>query len=232
MNTEFLEGKCLKFELVGSRVTCDPAPTDTDQDVLVLADLNTWGLQLEPMLVTEGFEKGGSDCGDVAGYMGNVPLSFQSFTFGELNLIVTFDPEFYRRFMAATQVSKSLNLLDKGERIMLFQAVLYGNGPVVEKPVIPFDLPPPLPYVRPWWVELEGAGSKCVETYTSEMACQIAEGLTGFKALGAEQLPYPAEPRLNAYVRPHLDMACPSFCYSPETCKGRSCCPQRISCTE
>lgn len=232
MNTEFLEGKCLKFELVGSRVTCNPAPTDTDQDVLVLADLNTWGLHLEPLLVTEGFEKGGSDCGDTAGYMGNVPLSFQSFTFGELNLIVTFDPEFYRRFMAATQVSKSLNLLDKAERVMLFQAVLYGNGPVIEQPAIPFDLPPPAPYVRAWWVELEGVGSKCVETYTAEMACQIAEGLTGVKALGAEQLPYPAEPRLNAYVQPHLDMACPSFCYSPETCKGRSCCPQRISCTE
>lgn len=231
MNTEFLEGKCLKFELVGSRVTCDPAPTDTDQDVLVLVDLNTWGLHLEPLLVTEGFEKGGSDCGDVAGYIGNVPLSFQSFMFGELNLIVTFDPEFYRRFMAATQVSKSLNLLDKSERVMLFQAVLYGNGQVVEQPVIPFDLPPPAPYVRSWWVALEGV-SACVETYTSEMACQIAEGLTGFKALGAEQLPYPAEPRLNAYVWPNDTQACPSFCYSPETCKGRSCCPQRISCTE
>lgn len=232
MKTDFLQGKCLKFELVGSRITCNPAPTDTDQDVLVLADLNTWGLHLEPLLVTGGFEKGGSDCGDSAGYMGNTPLSFQSFTFGELNLIVTFDPEFYRRFMAATAVSKSLNLLDKTDRVMLFQAVLYGNGPVVEQPVIPFDLPPPAPYVRSWWVELEKVGSKCVETYTAEMACQIAEDLTGFKPLGAEQLPYPAEPRLNPYVQPHLDMACPSFCYSPEACKGRSCCPQRISCTE
>lgn len=33
-----LQGKCLKYELVGSRVTCNPAPTDTDQDVLVLTN--------------------------------------------------------------------------------------------------------------------------------------------------------------------------------------------------
>lgn len=129
MNTDFLEGKCLKFELVGSRVTCDPAPTDTDQDVLVLADLNNWGLHLEPLLVTEGFEKGGSNCGDVAGYMGNVPLSFQSFTFGELNLIVTFDPEFYRRFMAATAIAKHLNLLVKDDRVMLFQGFYTATAP-------------------------------------------------------------------------------------------------------
>lgn len=232
MNTDFLQGKCLKFELVGSRVTCDPAPTDTDQDVLVLADLNTWGLHLEPLLVTSGFEKGGSDCGDVAGYMGNTPLSFQSFTFGELNLIVTFDPEFYRRFMAATGVSRALNLLNKPDRILLFQAVLYGNGPVLEAPALPFDLPPPAPYVRPWWVGFEGSGSKCVESFTAETARQIAEDLTGLKTTGAEPLPYPAEPRLNAYVQPHLGMACPSFCYSPSSCKGRSSCPQRYSCTE
>lgn len=229
---DFLEGKCLKYKLVGSRVTCYPAPTDTDQDVLVLADLNTWGLHLEPLLVAEGFEKGGSDCGDSAGYMGNVPLSFQSFTFGELNLIITFDPEFYRRFMAATQVSKSLNLLDKGDRVMLFQAVLYGNGPVVEQPFIPFGLPLPAPYVRPWWVVFEEAGSKCVEAFTEDEARAVAEELTGLKTVGAEQLPYPAEPRLTAYVHPHLDQACPSFCYAPNTCKGRSCCPQSYSCTE
>src|SRR3546814_15115547 len=63
-------------------------------------------------LAASGFEKGGSDCGNQADYMANTPMSFQSFTLDDLNLIVTFDPEFYRRFMAATGVAKHLNLLE------------------------------------------------------------------------------------------------------------------------
>lgn len=46
---------------------------------------------------------------------------------GDVNLIVTQDNKFYDRFMAATSVAKRLNLLDKADRIALFQAVLYGN---------------------------------------------------------------------------------------------------------
>jgi len=34
--------------------------------------------------------------------------------------------------MAATAVAKSLNLLRKEDRVMLFQAVLYGNEPVAD----------------------------------------------------------------------------------------------------
>lgn len=113
MNIEFLQGKCLKFEPVGSRVTCDPAPTDTDQDVLVLVNLDLWGRHLEPLLITEKFEKGGSDCGDPVGYLETTPLSFQSFTLEELNLIVTFDEEFYHRFMAATGGGESAEPVGK-----------------------------------------------------------------------------------------------------------------------
>lgn len=46
MIADLLKGKCLKYELVGSRVTCDPAPTDTDQDVLVLTTPELWDTSL------------------------------------------------------------------------------------------------------------------------------------------------------------------------------------------
>lgn len=36
--------------------------------------------------------------------------------------------DIYDRFIAATAVAKRLNLLDKADRIALFQAVLYANG--------------------------------------------------------------------------------------------------------
>lgn len=224
---ELLENLSIKHDLVGSRVTCDPAPTNTDQDVLVLADPTIWTLHLEPLLGLEGFEKGGSDCGDSSGYMQNTPMSFQSFTLGELNLIVTFDPEFYRRFMAATGVAKSLNLLVKDERIMLFQAVLYGNEPPKKLEDLP-SMPPMVPSVSPWWVN----GSACVEAISAEAAAQIYEHLKGKEAESVERIPYPASPRLNPYTNPNHGQVCPSFCHSPNSCKGRSSCPQRYSCTE
>ena len=134
MRIEILEGKCIQYELVGSRVTCNPAPTDTDQDVLVLTDRKRWTDTLEPHLIAAGYGLDGSDCGDQGEYLEGVELSFQSFKLDDLNLIITFDPNFYKRFMAATGVAKQFNLLDKPDRITLFQAVLYGNPPLPSLP--------------------------------------------------------------------------------------------------
>lgn len=225
-----LEGKCLKWERVGSRVTCDPAPTDTDEDILVLTTAQLWG-DLSAILEVDKFEKGGSDCGDQSGYLQANALRFQSFTLGVLNLIITFDPEFYRRFMAATGVAKRLNLLDKTDRIVLFQAVIYGNAPV--PPAEPFSIPAaPVETVGAYWVEFEDRGPACVEALNRDAAMYLAEQLTGSKPKGCHRLPYPANPRLNEYVHPHLKMACPSFCYSPGTCKGHNSCPRGPACSE
>lgn len=228
---EILEGKCLKYELVGSRITCDPAPLDTDQDVLVLTTSELWDTSLGAELGLTGFDKGGSDCGNQVDYLSQVPLSFQSFTKDDLNLIITFDVEFFRRFIAATAVAKSLNLLRKEDRVMLFQAVLYGNEPVAEYKFEAPVLSAPKPYVGPYWVSLEGMGSYCVEALTPEEAGHIATDLKGALVLSVDKLPYPAQPRLNPYDNPSHGV-CPSFCYAPSQCKGRGSCPQRISCTE
>lgn len=53
---------------------------------------------------------------------------FNSFSKGEFNCIITDSESFFKRFMAATAVAQRLNLLDKSDRIALFQAVLYANG--------------------------------------------------------------------------------------------------------
>jgi len=106
----------IQSEPVGSRVTCNPPPTDTDMDVLVLVrDMK----KFVDDAVVAGFEVGGSFiCKD----------DFTSLTRGEINLIVTQDGEFYRRFWCASRLAKRWNLLFKEDRIRLFQAVLYGNG--------------------------------------------------------------------------------------------------------
>lgn len=115
-------GLCADYRLVGSRVTCDPAPTDTDEDVLVLAREEKW--EFAEWATTIGFTMGGSDPTE------HDPESrddFLSLRRGDVNLIVVDKEESWRRFLAATHVAKRLNLLEKSDRIALFEAVRYGN---------------------------------------------------------------------------------------------------------
>jgi len=115
----------------GSRAICDPPPTDTDEDWLLFVpesafdafsghlDADGWdeanGSEVEPM--TDDDQRGGSEFTSFAKQCGDRVV----------NLIVTRKGEFFRRFAAATSVARRLNLLDKSDRIALFQAVLYGN---------------------------------------------------------------------------------------------------------
>ena len=109
------ENNVLKMEYVGSRVTCVPAPTDTDEDVLVLTD-NV--VRFVNSCTKAGFKETGSYAGP----------AFYSLRQGEVNLIITDEEEFYDKFMLATHVCKFLNVLDKQHRITVFQAILYGKA--------------------------------------------------------------------------------------------------------
>lgn len=117
----------LSITPVGSRVTCNPAPMNTDIDWLVQTDPHQ-----EPTLFQwlsdNGWECGGSLPDD----MNETPASdrFASFTKGQDNVIVSNHAGFCRRFLAATSIAKRLNLMDKADRIALFQAVLYANADV------------------------------------------------------------------------------------------------------
>jgi len=109
--------KVVKMEYVGSRITCNPAPTDTDEDVLLLTDdLKT--------LVGDCIEVGFTRDGD---HKATYPVGFVSLRNGSMNFIVTDDEEFFKKFMLATHVCKFLNVMTKVDRICVFQAILYGN---------------------------------------------------------------------------------------------------------
>lgn len=113
-----------RYAPVGSRVTCDPAPKNTDRDILVLLrsyiDFHSFSAAL-----LFDWTASGSDVFDPKDPDN---WDFTSYRRGEVNLIVTKKAEFYDRFLAATSVAKRLNLLRKSDRIDLFQAVLYGNS--------------------------------------------------------------------------------------------------------
>jgi len=101
---------------VGSRITCTPAPTDTDADFLVYlkkrgTDISSLGFSL-------------AESGNHYAPEDNI---FNSWRRGEVNLIASSDYQFVRRFLAATEIAKRFNLLEKSDRVLLFQAVLYGN---------------------------------------------------------------------------------------------------------
>lgn len=111
-------GTCLRYEPVGSRITCNPPPMDTDEDFLALVpDEGIAWASLEAL----GFETGTD-----AEYDG-MASNFISFKRGVTNIIVTSDIEWFAKFMAASHVAKRLNLRKKADRIAVFQAVLYAN---------------------------------------------------------------------------------------------------------
>lgn len=105
---------------VGSRVTCNPAPTDTDCDELVFA---MDAFRLFEFVEGDGYvwEGGKGYCPDAG------EGRFASFRRGEHNLIVTECAVFYDKFLRATALAKQFNLLRKEDRIDLFKALLYGE---------------------------------------------------------------------------------------------------------
>jgi len=115
---------CKAMHAVGSRVTCDPPPTDTDADYLVLVDRDAFQDFGDALEIDAGYEMGGS--GDAPAWIEDE--HFRSYRLGDVNVIVTDSTEFHKRFLAASSVARKFNLLQKPDRVALFQAVLYGNA--------------------------------------------------------------------------------------------------------
>jgi hypothetical protein len=121
---------------VGSRVTCSPAPSGTDEDLVIL--LRQGSSFPHRRLEDDAWTQDGSRISD---QINRVPPEdrFNSFKLDNVNLIITSSPSFFGRFMAATSVAKRLNLMEKADRIALFQAVLYGNPCVQDAPMLDID---------------------------------------------------------------------------------------------
>lgn len=109
----------------GSRVICDPAPTDTDEDHVLLVSSQA---QAQKQLVAAGYKfttdpSYNAKPEDVF----SVGTNFKTYRKGEENLIVVDSIYDYRRWQAATQLAKRFNLLNKQDRIDLFKAIRHGN---------------------------------------------------------------------------------------------------------
>jgi len=106
----------------GSRVTCRPEPEFSDYDYLVVVPDARALSQAVSIMSSHGFMWEGS-----AHYQDAAASGFMSWRFDEVNLIVTRDQEFARKHEVATKLCARLNLMNKKDRIAVFQAVLYTN---------------------------------------------------------------------------------------------------------
>lgn len=111
-----LSDDCVKeYQRVGSTVTCDPPPKNTDIDILILTNdiINTVSIleKINFIITSKGYD--GSE-GD-----------FLNMKNGKFDLIITDDREFYKKFIKATLIAKELNLLKREDRISLFKGILY-----------------------------------------------------------------------------------------------------------
>jgi len=97
----------------GSRYICNPPVLTTDKDTAILVD----GFEdYQSLLAKEGWDMS-NDGYAVDGY-------FTSWRKGEENYILIEDEKYYDAFIVATEAAKALNLLDKADRITLFESVI------------------------------------------------------------------------------------------------------------
>ncbi|MCB9020157.1 MAG: hypothetical protein H6546_07495 [Chitinophagales bacterium] len=103
--------------MTGSRFICDPPPMDTDEDYIIYGgNLHI----IEEILYKAGFKFTTDPDYDGGNW-------FLTFRLNEFNIIATDSEAFFERFVSATLLAKSRNLLDKSDRIALFQKILYGD---------------------------------------------------------------------------------------------------------
>ena len=109
----------IEWEPVGSRVTCNPPPTDTDNDILCLVE------DRKQFVAECGSADFATMTREYTGQSNQSP--FTSLRRGDVNLIVTDNDVFYNLFRLATCIAKRRNIMDKADRITLFQHILYGK---------------------------------------------------------------------------------------------------------
>jgi len=121
------------WDLVGSKVTCNPVPRASDVDILVYIPKAKYS-KLERYITSLGFAKEGGD-----NYpKGRPGVRFNSWrmfewnvnfpdTAEEINLIITNSTKFRDSFVLARDVCATMNLLDKNQRILVHKAIIEGK---------------------------------------------------------------------------------------------------------
>lgn len=131
--------ECLKGISIyptGSKYICNPPVLNTDEDYLVLVeDFNSTYFSLESSewedCLPLDTEEGAANYRDEKEY----GILWHSFRKDNLNIIFTADKNWYFACVAATELCKSWNILEKDKRIRIFRNLKY------KEPLAEGDLP-------------------------------------------------------------------------------------------
>lgn len=112
----------------GSKYICNPPVLNTDEDYLVLVtDFNavyqklmSWDSPWEDCM-PPGSDEFASAYEDEKAY----GIPWNAFRLGEVNIMVTQDKDWYFASVAATELCKAWNVLDKDKRIRIFRNLKY-----------------------------------------------------------------------------------------------------------
>jgi len=100
--------------LTGSRVICTPPVLDTDLDIVVLVNDYKVRVDIEAL----GYTLTSKDYGDAG--------EFYCYRKGDINLIVTDQPQWFEKWRSTTELAKSLNLKTKAYRAFFFSVLVDG----------------------------------------------------------------------------------------------------------
>ena len=123
---------------VGSRVTCSPPPMDTDEDFLLLVEnmndsvVKLFDIGFSPHMTPEQADEYRNLRSATGG-------KFASLRFGDINYIITESAFFFDRFLTATHICKTMNVMDKQHRILIFHGV-FGDSYLNKTPGINDDI--------------------------------------------------------------------------------------------
>ena len=116
------------YSPTGSYYICTPPVENTDRDFIVLVESYRYNAVLWSILSGESWELGGSEISPAEYKLISGEYGFASWKKGNVNLIITTSEDFYNKFVHATEIAKKQNLLNKEDRVALFQKILYGNS--------------------------------------------------------------------------------------------------------
>ena len=126
-----LKDNMIAYCYVGSRVICDPVPKKADQDILILLERKIYKNLGEKF---QNWMLGGSQPTEMS-----IFSTYKKKIDGiEFNLICTPDPSWFKKFIRATELCRDFNVVDKNDRIYIFDKVMgvnqdqYSHLPVIK----------------------------------------------------------------------------------------------------
>lgn len=114
---------CEDCQETGSKYICNPPVLNTDEDWIFDCSAEGQMEAADKFLKIHDFFM----CDMAEDEYDDIRANFTPYRLGYMNFILCNNKSFYKKFVFATELAADMNLLDKDNRIRLFQAILYNK---------------------------------------------------------------------------------------------------------